>query len=444
MAAAPAKSAPIEQIVTPWQATNSGGGFDYQKLIKQFGSTAIDGDLIRRIELATNVPAHRFLRRGLFFSQRDIAQWLDSFEHGEEVYLYTGRGPTSEAMHLGHMVPIEFTKYLQDAFDAILVVQMSDDEKYYFKDDGHSIEHYQRLGRENARDMIARGFRLNKTYIFSNAAEVAGEMQLNVVRMMRATTGNQIKGIFGLSTEDNNIGEIAWPIYQSVPAYSSSFPHLFGKRKVGCLVPMAIDQDPYFRLARDFVTTGPGRGLLKPAAIHSEFLTGLSGAGDKMSSSVTDAHLKSIFLSDKPAEIKSKITKYAFSGGGATLKEHQERGALLEVDVPFQYLLYFLEDDVELERIATEYGQGRMKTSEIKAMMVNTVVSFVEDHQRNKALVTDAVVDAFFSKSREFDHGRTTRTALVPRPAAEYDKLGANFDRYFGQAKPHLMSAPPV
>ena len=41
------------------------------------------------------------------------------------MYLYTGRGPSSEALHLGHLVPFMFTKYLQDAFKCPLVVQVS-------------------------------------------------------------------------------------------------------------------------------------------------------------------------------------------------------------------------------------------------------------------------------------------------------------------------------
>lgn len=32
-------------------------------------------------------------------------------------------------MHLGHLIPFMFTKYLQDAFDCPLVIQMTDDEK---------------------------------------------------------------------------------------------------------------------------------------------------------------------------------------------------------------------------------------------------------------------------------------------------------------------------
>mgnify|MGYP001619847904 CR=1 FL=1 len=65
---------------------------------------------------------------------------------------------------------------------------------------------------------------------------------------------------------------------------------------------------------------------------------------------------KTIFLTDTAAEIKRKITKYAFSGGGRTKEEHEQLGAALDVDVAYQYLLYFLEDDDELQRIAVEYA----------------------------------------------------------------------------------------
>lgn len=58
-----------------------------------------------------------------------------------------------------------------------------------------------------------------------------------------------------------------------------------------------------------------------------------------------------IFLTDTPQQIKDKINKHAFSGGGATLKEHKENGANLEVDIPYHYLRFFLEDDEKLEYI---------------------------------------------------------------------------------------------
>lgn len=57
-----------------------------------------------------------------------------------------------------------------------------------------------------------------------------------------------------------------------------------------------------------------------------------------------------------------QVTRYAFSGGRATVEEHRERGADLEIDVPWKYLNFFLEDDAKLEHIGKEYAAGRMLT----------------------------------------------------------------------------------
>lgn len=37
---------------------------------------------------------------------------LDRYEQGKPFYLYTGRGPSSDSMHLGHMIPFVFTKFV--------------------------------------------------------------------------------------------------------------------------------------------------------------------------------------------------------------------------------------------------------------------------------------------------------------------------------------------
>jgi tryptophanyl-tRNA synthetase len=163
-----------ETKITPWEVTTS-TGIDYLKLIKEFGCQPIDAALVRRFEKVTRTKAHPWLRRGIFFSHKDLNIALDAYEKGEEVYLYTGRGPSSESLHLGHMVPFMFTKYLQDAFDAIVVIQMTDDEKYYFKD-ALTLDEANRLTHQNAKDIIACGFNPEKTWIFSNLETVGGSL----------------------------------------------------------------------------------------------------------------------------------------------------------------------------------------------------------------------------------------------------------------------------
>jgi hypothetical protein len=46
----------------------------------------------------------------------DFAEVLDGYEKGEKFYLYTGRGPSSEALHLGHLIPFMFTKLVHFHF----------------------------------------------------------------------------------------------------------------------------------------------------------------------------------------------------------------------------------------------------------------------------------------------------------------------------------------
>ncbi len=46
-----------------------------------------------------------------------------------------------------------------------------------------------------------------------------------------------------------------------------------------------------------------------------------------------------------------QINKYAFSGGGMTVEEHREKGGNCDVDISYQYLTFFLEDDEKLEQI---------------------------------------------------------------------------------------------
>lgn len=87
----------------------------------------------------------------------------------------------------------------------------------------------------------------------------------------------------------------------------------------------------------------------------------------------------SILLIDKPHEIKNKINKYAFSGGGATLEEHKANGANLDVDVPYQYLRFFFEDDEKLAEIADKYGKGEMMTGEVKQILIECLQKFVAE-----------------------------------------------------------------
>ena len=92
----------------------------------------------------------------------------------------------------------------------------------------------------------------------------------------------------------------------------------------------------------------PRLGFHKPALLHSTFFPALQGPQSKMSASDPTS---SIFLTDTPDQIKHKINKYAFSGGCDTKEEHEKHGGNTEVDVSYQYLTFFMEDDQRLAEI---------------------------------------------------------------------------------------------
>lgn len=104
-----------------------------------------------------------------------------------------------------------------------------------------------------------------------------------------------------------------------------------------------------------------------------------------------------ILLTDTAAQIKKKINKYAKSGGGATVEEHRANGADLDVDVPYQYLTFFMEDDQKLEEIRQKYSKGELLTGEVKALLIAELQKFVADFQERRKKVTNKDVEQFMS-----------------------------------------------
>jgi tryptophanyl-tRNA synthetase len=192
---------------------------DYDKLIQHFGTRKIEPSLLEYFEKVTGRKPHLFIRRGIFFSHRDLEKFLKAHEDGKQVFLYTGRGPSSDAMHVGHLLPFIFTQWLQETFKCPLVIQLTDDEKFFFSKDKKDIKHYSDLGIQNAKDIIACGFDKERTFIFRDT-DYIGTMYPNVVRFQKMLTYSQAKGIFGLKPEDN-CGRAAFPAIQAVPCFSN-------------------------------------------------------------------------------------------------------------------------------------------------------------------------------------------------------------------------------
>lgn len=355
--------------VTPWKVS---GEVNYGKLIKEFGIEGISDKLWDRIKKHTK-DLHFMLRRGIFFAHRDLDWILNEYEKGNKFFLYTGRAPSGK-VHLGHMMPWIFTKWLQDKFNVELWFQFPDEEKFLFNKN-LEFENIQKYLDDNMLDVIALGFNPKNTHFLIDTKH-ANLMYKEACKVAKKITFSMAKATFGLS-EQSNIGIIFYTSMQAVPAF---LPSVLKKKKIPCLIPHAVDQDPHFRLTRDIL---PRLGYYKPASIQCSFLPPLTGVMGKMSSSDAEQHV--IFTTDSENQVENKIKKYAFSGGQATVAEHEKRGGIPERDVSFQYLKFLFEpDDKKLEKIYNDYKSGRLLTSELKEILIEKINAFLKQHQKKR------------------------------------------------------------
>lgn len=129
-----------------------------------------------------------------------------------------------------------------------------------------------------------------------------------------------------------------------------------------------------------------------------------------------------IFMSDKPKEIQKKINRYAFSGGQETVELHRELGGNPDVDVAYQYLTYFEDDDEKLEKIYHAYKKGEMLTGELKKECITLMQAYVKEFQERRALVTDEILDAYMTPRKLEWAGRKGKIAAGEIPAATETK----------------------
>lgn len=276
--------------VTPWEVK---GEIDYEKIIKEFGVEKLNEAVLERIKKHTK-ELHFMLRRKVFFAHRDLNWLLNEYEKGNKFFLYTGRGP-SGPVHIGHMQTWIFTKWLQDKFNAELWFQFTDDEKFLFKQN-LSLEDTKKWTHENMLDIIALGFDPKKTHFLVDTKDI-GIMYPEAIKIAKKINFSTVKAAFGM-TNENNIGQIFYTSMQAVPAI---LPSAIKKKNIPCLIPLAIDQDPHFRVARDVY---PKLGYYKPSIIHGMFLPPLTGISGKMDSSGSETN--AILTTDSPKKLKQK------------------------------------------------------------------------------------------------------------------------------------------
>ena len=351
-----------EFVVTPWHVE---GDIDYDKLIKQFGTQKISNELLSKLQKITGED-HFMLRRGVFFSHRDLNLILENYEKGKEFFLYTGRGPSGHT-HIGHLIPWVFAKWLQDKFNVNMYFQLTDDEKFFAKQD-LSLDQTTNFALENALDFIALGFKPENTKIIVNTKNIKTLYPI-AAQVAKKINFSNTKAVFGF-TNDTNLGMIFYTCLQSAPCFIED-------KQV--LIPLGVDQDPHFRITRDIA---PKINKTKPALIHNIMIPSLLGPGGKMSASDEKS---TIYTTDSPEVVKKKINKYAFSGGQPDIDEHRKIGGDPDIDVSYQYLrIFFEQDDSKLKKIYDDYKSGKMLTGELKSILIEKINEFLSLHQEKR------------------------------------------------------------
>lgn len=374
--------------VTPWEVK---GDVDYVKLIEEFGTEKIDKELLDKIEQKSG-KLHLFLRRGFFYSHRDFDKILSEYGEGEEFFLYTGRGP-SGSTHLGHLIPYLFTKHLQDIFKVKVFFEVTDDEKF-LNNSGLDLNKVSEYAYENILDFIACGFDPENTVVIKDIAN-SRLMYEGAVQISKHVTLSTAKAVFGF-TDSSNIGICFFPAIQAVPAF---LPFLTDGKRQRCLIPCAIDQDPYWRVARD---VAPKIGLPKPAAIFCKFLPSLIKGG-KMSSSDPNS---AIYVTDSEEQIKKKVMNI-FTGGRETIKEQREKGGNPNDCIVYHYLYQlFEEDDGKMIDIYTRCQKGDIACFECKKSLLEHMLIFLgnfkKEREKAKKNIDRFLMDANLAPSFKF------------------------------------------
>lgn len=366
--------------ITPWEVSNELKETDYDRIANEFGAKLIDDDMIAKIKSIAG-EVHPFLSQRIFFSHRDLDIALESYSRGDKFYLYTGRGPSGE-MHLGHLLPFVFTRWLQEKFDVDLIIQITDDEKFLFRDVSETdLEKYT---RSNILDILSVGFKPEKTHVLVDT-EHSGLLYNQAIKVSKHINASSIKAVFGFSDSDN-IGKYFFTSMQSVPAFLMS---VLKGRNVRCLIPYAIDQDPHFKLSRDVL---PKLGYFKPSSIISKFIPSLKGSG-KMSSS---DHTTGIYLADDHRTVRRKLMKYAFSGGRDTAEEQRKYGANPDIDFAFNVFRMLEPDLNRTSEIYEEYRTGRMLSGEMKSLAADRINDFLDGLRTQREVVARDIESYMF------------------------------------------------
>ncbi|MBI4017553.1 MAG: tryptophan--tRNA ligase [Candidatus Aenigmarchaeota archaeon] len=328
---------------------------DYEHLYKEFGIKTL-GER-ERLD-------HIYFRRGIAVAHRDFDLFAAALRARKPVYCMTGIA-SSGKMHIGHMSIVQFVKFFKEQ-GADVRFAVADIDAYVSRERIATMAEAKEYAVQNLAHVLALGVPKGDVYVQSRMPARYYELAFEISKKF---TENMFRDIYG-HLDPGKMSAVFLQIADIL------YPQLDGARHG--VVPIALDQDPHIRAARDVAKRLP-YGFVLPSSVYVRHVPALKGPGSKMSSS--DA-TSAIYLDDTPEEVEMKVKKYAFSGGAATVDEHRKHGGNPDVDVAFQLLKYFEKSDARVERVYEDYKSGALLTGELKQATAELLKAFFVKHHK--------------------------------------------------------------
>ncbi|MBI2564984.1 tryptophan--tRNA ligase [Candidatus Woesearchaeota archaeon] len=351
----------MNEKIDPWKSIEIK---DYDKVMHQFGIEKIDAVLQKLPE------KHRYFERKIVFGHKSLQTVIDAVVKKKPFVMVTGLMPSGR-FHLGHKLVADLMIYFQN-LGAECYITTADIEAYLTR--GISLEEAKKIAiDEYLINYIALGLKPKKTrfYFQSNGSK----RYMNLSKLVsKKTTFNELKSIYG----DLNPEKIISALTQVADILHPQLSEHGGPKP--SVVPVGIDQLPHINLTRDIAARMKAEcDFVLPSAVFLKLMPGLKGG--KMASSDPAS---AVFLTDSPEEVELKIKKYAFSGGRATIEEHRKYGGNPDVDVSYQWLTFFEEDNRKLKKIYDDYKSGKLLSGELKQILINVLTAFLIEHQKKR------------------------------------------------------------
>lgn len=344
-----------------------------QRIIDPYGSELIEDytKLITDFHLEKFDPAlfpdpNRLMRRGVVFSGIGQKIISEAVKQKKPFYVLSGIMPTGNKIHFGTKMVVENISYFQK-HGAETYILVADLEAAATRE--VSLEQ----ARKRALDFhipafIALGLDPKKTTFYFQSENT--EVMRATATFAKKVTLNQFLALYGNADPGRIIGAITQVADILYPQF---------KKRMPGIIPVGVDQVPHLLLARDIVGRMKSDKFVPPSAIFHKYTPSLDGSM-KMSKSKPESCIE---LPEDPKTACQKI-KRALTGGRDTLEEHRRLGAIIEKDIPFEFLKqHLIEDDKELARIYTEYRAGRMTSGEIKEIACEKITEFMNKLEKD-------------------------------------------------------------